>query len=163
MVLRFEPFTLPVAQAISLWSYPPPYEVYDANGTTEAIEEYLGGSYYVARDEEAEVVGYACYGLAAQVPVEGSRGAYQREDLLDIGLGLRPDLCGRGLGSSFLAAAMEFGRERHSPRGFRLTVAAFNRRAVAVYARAGFTLETSFVRDTAGEKREFQVMILEPS
>src|SRR5204863_514838 len=59
-------------------------------------------------------------------------------DVLDYGLGLRPDLTGRGLGLDFFRAGLEFGRERFRPALVRLHVAAFNERAVKVYERAGF-------------------------
>ena len=59
-------------------------------------------------------------------------------DVLDYGLGLRPDLVGRGLGLDFFRAGLEFARERYRPRLIRLHVAAFNERAIKVYERAGF-------------------------
>ena len=57
---------------------------------------------------------------------------------MEIGLGLRPDLTGRGLGLDFFRAGVEFARERFRPALIVLNVAAFNERAIAVYERAGF-------------------------
>ena len=71
----------------------------------------------------------------------GSTGFYYFEpngDVLDYGLGLRPDLVGRGLGLDFFRAGLEFARERYRPRLIRLHVAAFNERAIKVYERASF-------------------------
>ena len=158
MIYSFRAMTPDWAQAISLWSYPPPYDIYDARGTQEAIEEYLGGSYYAALDGAEELSGFSCFGTSAQVPAEHDCGAYDRPGLLDLGLGLRPDLCGRGLGLAFLHSAMAFGKDRFGPEGYRLTVAAFNARAMRVYRRAGFVSIARFVRRSGEADREFVVM-----
>src|SRR2546421_416682 len=67
-----------------------------------------------------------------------ARSARRRGDEVEVGLGLRPDLTGRGLGESFSRAALDFARAEWSPRRFRLYVAAWNRRALRVYERLGF-------------------------
>jgi RimJ/RimL family protein N-acetyltransferase len=62
----------------------------------------------------------------------------EREDAIFYGLGLRPDLTGRGLGLAFVTAGLEFARELFGPSRFVLDVAEFNERAIRVYERAGF-------------------------
>lgn len=62
----------------------------------------------------------------------------ERGPRLEYGLGLRPDLVGRGLGEAFFRAGLEFGRERYEPAAVQLSVAKFNDRARIVYERAGF-------------------------
>ena len=52
-----------------------------------------------------------------------------RDDATGIGLGLRPDLTGQGLGEELIAAGLRFAAERFGSRAFTLTVAAFNERA----------------------------------
>ena len=47
-----------------------------------------------------------------------------------------------------------------APPSFRLSVATFNQRAIAVYERAGFAPTGTFVSRANGEKHEFQVMVL---
>lgn len=58
--------------------------------------------------------------------------------MAEIGLGLRPDLTGCGLGESFLRACLHFASEVLGARSYTLAVAACNRRAITVYERAGF-------------------------
>ena len=97
--------------------------------------------YHAAR-LDGELVGFCCFGPAARV----AGGDYRREELLDVGLGLRPDLTGRGLGLAFVRAVLAHAGATRAPAGYRLTVAAFNRRAVRVYERAGFVLDHTFER-----------------
>ena len=55
-----------------------------------------------------------------------------------LGLGMRPDLTGRGLAQPFIAAGLEYARREWRPRTFRLWVASWNERALRAYRRAGF-------------------------
>ncbi len=148
------------AREISTWSYPEPYSFYDMDGGSECIAELLDGSYYSVVDRQDSVIGYYCFGKSAQVPVGHQFGAYDSPDLVDIGLGLKPTLCGRGLGSSFLHSGLEFARNQLSATGFRLTVAAFNIRATKVYTKAGFKRQMSFTSSTKMGKTEWIVMVL---
>ena len=55
-----------------------------------------------------------------------------------LGLGMRPDLTGRGLAQPFIEAGLEYARREWRPRTFRLWVARWNERALRAYRRAGF-------------------------
>jgi [ribosomal protein S18]-alanine N-acetyltransferase len=69
--------------------------------------------------------------------------------VIELGLAMRPDLTGKGLGLEFVRAGLAFAKQRFSPASFRLDVAAFNKRAIKVYTRAGFVLgEKSLRRNT---------------
>ena len=80
------------------------------------------------------------YGLDAQIPTVEEH--VYGPGYLDIGLGLRPALCGQGLGAGLCRMGLEFGRQRFGAERFRLSVAAFNKRAVKVYLRCGFPVGT---------------------
>ncbi len=73
-------------------------------------------------------------------------GVYEDPSALDVGIGLRPDLTGRGMGTSVLEAILAFAQERHAPTGFRATVAAFNERSLRVCEKVGFRRDRTFVR-----------------
>jgi ribosomal-protein-alanine N-acetyltransferase len=140
----FEPMGLEAARAILAWRYEGPYAVYNADpaqleaGARTWAGPNSGG--FALRDAGGEVVGFCSFGADAQVP----GGDYAAAGALDVGLGLRPDLTGRGHGLAFVRAILRFGRRRFRPARFRLTVAAFNQRALRVYERAGFRVTHRF-------------------
>lgn len=74
---------------------------------------------------------------------------------VEIGLGLRPDLTGKGLGRTFLEAGSEYAVTRFGATELALAVAAFNRRAITVYERAGFQEDYRYQHATGGGVHEF--------
>jgi ribosomal-protein-alanine N-acetyltransferase len=149
------------ARAVVSWRYEAPYDFYDMTKDQEGLEELLGPhercrGHYAVRSGD-ELVGFFCSGPGGQVPGFD----YADDGSLDIGLGLRPDLTGKGLGLEFLLAGLEFGRRRFAPAGFRLAVATFNGRAIQVYERAGFRRVTVFTRHTGGGEQPFLLMTRE--
>jgi RimJ/RimL family protein N-acetyltransferase len=110
------------------------------------MAELTGGSYYAVRDGYGGLAGFYCIGASARVPAGQKLHAYDDTGLMDIGLGMAPTLCGKGLGLAFLVRGLAFLREEFSASAFRLSVAAFNRRAIRVYEKAGFIKTGSFLR-----------------
>ncbi len=114
---------------LATWRYASPYDFY--NGDQEPVKN--PERYFIARDDDG-LVGFYYF--------------EPKDDALEYGLGLRPDLTGRGLGLEFFRQGLEFGRERYLRGRVRLFVAAFNERAIKVYERAGF-------RETGRHMRTF--------
>lgn len=145
MQFQFAPVSEADARSILAWRYDEPYTTYNAADDFESLERGLTemldrrSPYYAVRDEQGELVGFFCFGTAAQVGDDVTPGLYGEDQIMDIGLGMRPDLTGLGLGLSFVQAGLAFAREQFHPRGFRLFVLTFNERAARVYERAGFT------------------------
>ena len=140
------------------WHYSGPYAAYDipADSHEEALEAFLdpANAYHVMVDASGEVWAVCCFGPDARVP----GGDYQ-EQALDIGLGLRPDLTGLGLGSACVRTAVAHARGVPGARLLRVTIAAWNKRAQKVWERAGFRQAYRFVR-SVGEPVEFVQMVL---
>lgn len=133
-------FTGEDADAVASWRYPPPYHVYDAS-EDPSFEKGMrdparwGELEFAVDDAETgELAGFL------ELTAIGDR------DLVEIGLGLRPDLTGRGLGRSFVEAAMAFARDRWQPSTFALDVFPWNERAIRAYERAGFERGEVYVR-----------------
>jgi RimJ/RimL family protein N-acetyltransferase len=154
------PMTVADAAVIAAWAYPPPYDIYSMGTSRDIMEELMDGSYYVMRDGKGALTGFYCFGASARVPAGIKLHAYDKSGLMDIGLGMAPALCGKGFGLAFLNAGLAFAREEHSASAFRLSVAAFNKRAIRVYEKAGFQKTGSFLRTSDKGCLEFIVMVL---
>lgn len=150
------------AAAIADWEYEPPYTMYNLRGSPLAIIEFLTGPYFSVR-REGRLVGFYCFGQAARVKHRDSERYYRDTSFLDIGLGLRPDLCGQGYGLGFLTCGMAFARMHFGAERFRLTAVAGNLRAIKVYQRAGFRELGRFARQASGGPMEFVVMTFDPA
>ncbi|MGG3283176.1 GNAT family N-acetyltransferase [Paenibacillus solani] len=143
MLFRMTTMTAAYADQILLWSYEPPYDFYNSDQDEESRRELLENSYYAILDEEEQLYGFYCTGPSAQVPAGIPLGAYD-EDLLDFGLGMKPEFTGKGLGKEFLSFVLASIAELQDHKPLRLTVAAFNQRAIRLYTGHGFTEVTSF-------------------
>ncbi len=128
MQIRIEPATEATQAVLSGWRYEPPYDFY--NGDLEPVLN--PERFFAARGERDELIGF--YYFEPKSPD------------LDYGLGLRPDLTGRGLGFDFFLAGLAFARDHYRPTHVFLHVAAFNERARRVYERAGFQVISSHMR-----------------
>ena len=128
MEIRISEASEETHRLLATWRYPPPYDFY--NGDVEPVlnlERFFG-----ACNERGELIGF--YYFEPKPPD------------LEYGLGLRPDLTGRGLGFDFFVAGLAFAHERYRPRRVLLHVASFNERARRVYERGGFRVVSSHVR-----------------
>jgi len=137
--VRAVPLSDEHAQAMLAWEYEPPYDFYDfaadPDDARELVDPAFRDRYRAVLREDGELLGFWYLRL--------------RGDEVEVGLGLRPDLTGRGLGTEFVEAELEYVRRLWSPRGFRLYVAAWNTRAIHVYERLGF-------REVARAPRSFE-------
>ncbi len=158
MRFAFRAITAADVETIVAWRYPAPYRFYDWDPDDDPAE-LLDPAVccVVADDDDGVLAGFVCFGSGGQTP-GGRRAGLYDESLLDLGLGLRPDLTGRGLGLGFVNAALEAGQERFRPAGFRLSVASFNERAIRVYERAGFVRGERFLSPVRGVETEFLLM-----
>lgn len=138
------------ANAIVGWHYDEPYHFYDMDQDPEDLAGFLdpsswGQVYFAVLDARESLIGFFAYEVNGDTAV--------------IGLGLRLDLTGQGLGATFLAAGLSFGKQRFEPRHFKLAVATFNRRAIRLYEKAGFQPEKTTWENTNNGRYEFLWMV----
>jgi ribosomal-protein-alanine N-acetyltransferase len=68
----------------------------------------------------------------------------------ELGLGLKPELTGKGLGINFINAVLENITFLNGVNDFTLSVALFNKRAIKAYEAVGFTRKNTFIHNTNG-------------
>lgn len=132
------------AREILEWQYPPPYDFYDPPGdrhNEEYVREFLNPAlnFHGVMDAHGRLIGFCSFGVDGRVP-----GGDYSSEALDIGLGMKPELTGKGLGASFLGTILTHAAELLRPTRFRLTVANFNQRAISLYRKFGFRLDSEF-------------------
>jgi ribosomal-protein-alanine N-acetyltransferase len=155
---NFQPMTEEYASTICNWKYHGPYSIYSMDGSYECICELMNSEYFYVMDNENSLVGYICSGNSARVPGGYQIGIYDNSKHLDIGLGLKPDFTGKGIGQQFLSQGINFLKEQFKVQSFQLVVAMFNERAIKVYERTGFIKGLSFKSKVDDQEIDFIVM-----
>lgn len=142
------------------WRYEAEYAFYNLPAAPEPParpDEFMRGCCLAALDLDGRVAGHFHFGADARIPTE--EGYEYAPSHMDIGLGLRPDLCGQGWGREFVQLGMDYARAQLEVERFRLSVAAFNQRAIRTYQRCGFR-EAARVTN-AYFKNQFIIMTLD--
>lgn len=146
------------AAEILLWHYEAPYHFYNMDKSDETLSELLDGGYHSVYEGNGKLFGYYCTGISAQVQAGHIKGAYL-DACLDIGLGMKPYHTGSGKGSSFFSFILDsLAEEKEGEVAFRLTVATFNKRAMALYSKLGFEKKITFEQNGV----EFVTMVKPP-
>lgn len=128
------------------WKYEKPYDFYNNDLCHESLKEFLENPYYAIVNDQDELVGFFCTGTSAQVPKGYDYGAYL-DECIDVGIGMKPELTGKGSGSEFFSFILnQLQQENASP--LRLTVATFNKRAIHLYEKVGFKKVMNFTAST---------------
>ena len=110
---------------------------------TQLLFHLLGTSlYYAVLDSEGDLMGMFSF-----YPRHGN--------IVEVGLGMRPDKTGQGAGLAFVRAGLDFARREFKPASFQLDVAAFNQRARLVYERAGFAETGTLTRRIKGRQEDY--------
>jgi RimJ/RimL family protein N-acetyltransferase len=126
--VKLVPLTDAHAAAISGWQYEFPYEWYDTSSDPRKVELFAHPqrreSLRAVVDEGGELLGFFNF--------------VREGDEVRVGLGMRPDMTGRGLAQPFILAGLNYASLEWRPRRFRLWVARWNERALRAYRRAGF-------------------------
>jgi RimJ/RimL family protein N-acetyltransferase len=112
---------------IATWAYDGPWSVYDSDGPLDP-----GMGYWAVEDGDGRLVGFACLGADARVP-----GLAEEPGVLDVGVGMRPDLVGQGLGPDLAHTVLTFAADQGAT-WLRAVVQDWNERSLRLLARLGF-------------------------
>jgi [ribosomal protein S18]-alanine N-acetyltransferase len=125
---ELRPLTAEHGEVMAQWRYPGPWAVYDLTGPLDPAQ-----GFWSVLDENGEVAGFACFGLEARVP-----GVLERPGVLDVGVGLRPELTGQGRGREFAEAVLAHGQAVSGIGRLRAVVQEWNARSRRLLAGLGF-------------------------
>ncbi len=147
MAYQFRIMTQEQAENIAFnWHYDAEYSFYDMEADKEDLEEFLNpvtrGSSTFAVTNDSNLIGFFIVNKVA-------------DRTFDIGLGMSPNLIGKGKGLEFLKAGMDLLQSKYTAEKITLSVATFNQRAIKVYRRFGFIDVETFMQDTNGSTFEF--------
>jgi ribosomal-protein-alanine N-acetyltransferase len=140
------------AEAVASWRYPGVYAFYDLNHDPDDV--------VLIRDRARRAGRWFAVDDADTGDLVGFFELKPRLTEIELGLGLRPDLTGQGLGPAFVEAGIALARQRHPGLRLFLLVAVFNDRARKVYERAGFQPRGVQLLGVSGEVVEFIEMEL---
>ena len=148
----FIPMNFKHAEEIAYnWKYEDPYSFYNMTEDEEDLQEFLNqeswkDSFYAVINEQKELVGFFQYN------VDNSE--------LVIGLGLKPELTGLGLGEKFVKSGLTYGISKFKDKAesITLSVASFNERAIKIYQKLGFEIAKQELVHTNKNDYEFFIM-----
>ena len=147
MNCAFNIMTQEQAETIAFtWHYEGDYSFYDMEEDQEDLAEFLHpearGDTIYAVTSEGELIAFLSVTMVSS-------------NTFDIGLGMKPNLTGRGKGEQFLRAAIDFMRSKYRVEKITLSVTTFNQRAIKVYRKIGFKDAGLMMQDTNGGTYEF--------
>jgi ribosomal protein S18 acetylase RimI-like enzyme len=143
-----------IAQQISLWKYEGDYAIYNLPSYDEMKEKNYG----MLNKEKAN--NYICYLNEEEVAAYSSMKEMENKRVF-IGIGLKPEYCGKGLGNYFLSDSLNEIKKRYPDCIIYLEVRSWNQRAIKAYEKIGFTMINKVIKpDRFGNECEFIEMEL---
>ena len=149
MNLKLEILTKDHAKQIYCWKYEEIYSIYNfpdwdtlnkqRQGIT--IEEKRKNEFTAVIDESNNLCGYIRF--------------IENRDFVLVGLGLKPSLCGQGLGTILMELLKNECKKRYGSKKIALEVRSFNKRAIKCYEKAGFEITDVYQKDTLIGSDEF--------
>ncbi|MBW7455479.1 GNAT family N-acetyltransferase [Paenibacillus sepulcri] len=144
------------AEELCSWRYEPPFDFYNWSSWEVMLQlglefgdpEIREKQYCAVVDADGELIGFIQF-----FPLLG---------VTRIGLGMRPDLCGHGLGLQFLQTIIAEGISRAPEDILDLEVHVWNLRAIRTYEKAGFVITDTYIRRTVDGPIEVHCMTYSP-
>jgi ribosomal-protein-alanine N-acetyltransferase len=131
------------------WKYPDEYSFYDMTADVEDYEEIIDPQKrkdsYFQIVEDGQLIGF--FALT------------QSCNSMELGLGMKPELCGRGMGMVFMRKIEDFIMQSYDVDMLTLSVAEFNKRAVSLYHDMGYVDCSTEIVDTNGGRYSFINMV----
>jgi ribosomal-protein-alanine N-acetyltransferase len=152
-VFQVVPLTEAHCREICTWSYPAPYDIYNWKPWEIMLSEKEEFADKELREEQYRAVvddGNVLWGFAQFFPMQG---------VTRIGLGLNPNLCGRGYGVPFVRTITAYAKRKAPANEIDLEVLTWNIRAYRVYEKAGYVHTDTYDRMTPSGREAFYCMV----
>ncbi|MFF2484242.1 GNAT family N-acetyltransferase [Paenibacillus sp. NPDC058071] len=149
------PLEINHAQQLCEWKYEGLYRLYEWPSWDDMQKDGIEFGDPVLRNQQYRAIvdnSGQLLGFAQLFPIVG---------VTRLGLGLRPDLCSRGIGGPFAAFVAEQALLQRPDCTVDLEVLVWNERAVRAYLKAGFRIEDTYIRSTPRGAGEFHCMVYE--
>jgi [ribosomal protein S18]-alanine N-acetyltransferase len=134
------------------WTFDGVYSFYDNNIQEEKINGFLesvdSDNYYSVINDQGNLIGNCEFFNVGESP----------EEVIAVGVQMKPSLTGKGNGLRFIQAIIELGRELLGYDHLELAVVDFNKRAIKVYEKAGFNTKGNFQNNIRGKDYNFIIM-----
>lgn len=133
-MLTHHPLTESHKREICAWQYEGDYAIYNLPPYETMAQNQSGfanpnrANNYLGWSENDELIGYTNFS--------------EKTDGIYLGIGVRPDQCGKGYGQMITKFASEIAQERYKNKPVCLEVRTWNKRAIRCYERAGFRIVT---------------------
>ncbi|MDR0269279.1 GNAT family N-acetyltransferase [Paenibacillus sp.] len=137
------PMTQGHAETCCSWRYEPPYDrIYSwlPWGQMEALGIEFG-------DPDVREQQYVSL-LDAEGALCGFAQLFPMVNVIRLGVGIRPNLCGLGMGKNFLLAVVHTAKTRYPGLPIDLEVQDWNHRAIRAYQKAGFKITDTYEKWT---------------
>lgn len=130
------------AKEICLWKYDGEYAVYNMPKWEECLAKNFG-----IADEERRQKNYRAVCIGNEL--FGFINIMKRADRVELGLGMKPEFCGRHLGHDFVMLAVDEAKRAYPGESIVLKVRPFNKRAIKCYLNSGFELTETYYETKA--------------
>ena len=134
------------------WNYDGGYSVYNMPSFDEAKKK----NYSIANPSRYSE--YLCYGINKEL-VAYIKLNFKENNEIYVGIGLKPNVTGKGLGKHILNFALEYIKQNYASYTPMLEVRSWNTRAIKCYTAVGFKpVKTIMQTDKNGVECEFVIM-----
>lgn len=150
MIFYIKQMTEAEAKTVCSWHYEAPYSIYDfgtweeafKNQWTIAIKEIRDKEFFAVYNENEQMIGFF---------------RYTKEDsgYGEVGLGMNPVFCGRGLGTDFIQTIIQYCQQKFSRNIPYMDVRGFNTRAIKCYKKVGFQIVDYYKKSKYGTEIEY--------
>lgn len=142
MNLKLVELTDVYAKEICDWKYDNEYSIYNypnwdkasCDGWAITLEDKRKKEFFAVVDDSNNLCGH----IRLQ----------NKSEYVSLGLGLKPCLCGNGLGNILMKLSIKKSMELYSNKKITLEVRSFNERAIKCYKKAGFKVIEIYKKDT---------------